>query len=1127
MNYLTTTYWKNFKKDGKLFEQLSKTLIEYEYNVKDFVVIGGPGDGGKDIYKEIELLNNVTTEIWAQCKYHSKSLSFDDISFTLLMAYLKNTNQILIFSYSKVTKTFTDNLNEYRVKTGKNVIIYSDEDLETLILKHRTNLYKYHKEYFESFPNDQIYQSDKFEYDYQIYIDDNRVSEEETSINLNSICELAITITNKSSKEKTVRLECIKNQTSRLFEFLEGIPNNTYTIMPNNSKVFKIYVKPNKYVSETVPPSFNLITDNKKIRIQSKKKLCCVWLANTTLIGDKYYNDLKKINTGIKNPHFHLIYVYGVSGIGKTRMLKEAETQAIRSKKKIIYIDSEKKNFSCKKFLEILCSKITELPLFKENVEFISNIDKNTINYAAKILYDNNYNIAEEWETVAKFLTYTMSEKKYVLALDNLQHFDALSLNIIEYLITYLINSKSESTILFGINIDYIYKNSAFDEFFFKLKYSSANNPVYYTGIEIQGFENIDSELFIRECLTYRPDDVQVTEICYEQAVRKMANYCGNNPFYIQQYLLYLIQKKIIRRGDSTLYYIYNLDEFLNSFLEIPKSIEELIIARETFLTENENEDFNEKYRCLIYLINLTKALPKNIYYDIFGGNGVLDVLINMGFLSSTDGQITPVHSYYATYFNSKYDVDGIPRDLLEQFVASTEKLLYTEELALPYFWAKYRMGIINIQDLVKVITNIKSGHFDCMAHLFCIKSICKAIEKNCDMFTAPEYLSIYECLCSKIDETTGIKESTYYYEKFVDRFIRNINLFLDIAEESISLITHYLIHLVNKEEYDYCMEIINDISLTFNLMKKEDQLKAMHQINRCKIMIYNRNDQVSDAIAAALYNIEILNHEKMDSVFRKQFLYGAKRSVGNTYFYSTAAYQKRAEIVDSWNDSFNSYVEDYGFDTDGNFNNQPKVSAFAKGLAADIISGNEKLADQKAQFFVNAFDKMNMLYYEMQIRLLFAIYLIWKYSDSYFYTEHLNEINHYIDQAIDIAAIYGRELTTINAFHLKAVAFYISKNYACSADNYCIAADMLTKYLQSEKDYNRWDYFWADFARALRKANKELTVSFKQRYNPQICDKIQEILEMRDDEFTQYEEDYCPITALTDKNYIVNFPKI
>ena len=1127
MKYLTTSYWGNFKKDGKLFEQLSKTLIEYEYNVKDFVVIGGPGDGGKDIYKEIELLDNVTTEIWAQCKYHSKSLSFNDISFTLLMAYLKNTNQILIFSYSKVTKTFTDNLNEYRVKTGKNVIIYSDEDLEALILKHRTKLHKNHKEYFESFPNEQIYQSDKFEYDYQIYIDDIRVSDNKTFINLNSICELAITITNKSSKEKTVKLECIKNKISSLFEFLEGIPNKTYTIAPNNSKVFKIYIKPNKYISETIPPLFNLIADNKKIKIQSRKKLCCVWLANTTLIGDKYYNDLKKINIGIQYSHFHLTCVYGVSGIGKTRILKESDTQAIRSKKKIIYIDSEKRNFSCKKFLEILCSKITELPLFKENVEFISNIDENTINYAAKILYEKNFNIADEWEKIAKFLTYVMSEKKYVLALDNLQYFDVLSLNIIEHLITYLINSKSESTILLGINTDYIYKNSVFDEFFFQLKYSALNNPVYYTAIEIQGFENSDSELFIRECLTYRPDDTQVTEISYEQAVRKMAQYCGNNPFYIQQYLLYLIQKRIIRRGDNTLYYIYNLEEFFNSFSENPKSINELIMARETFLIENESEDFNKKYRCLIYLINLTKALPKNIYYDIFGSNGVLDVLVNMGFLSITDGQITPIHSYYATFFNSKYDVDEISQDLLVHFVASTDKLLYTEELIFPYFWAKYRMGIMNIQDLIMVTARVKSGHFDCLAYLFCLKSICKAVEKNRDIFTALEYLSVYKCLCKKIDETAGIKASTYYYEKFVFRFIKNTDLFLDIIEESISLITEYLIHLINKENYGHCMKIIDDIGLTFNLLKPKDQLKAMYQLNRCKIMIYNRNDQVTDSITSALNNIEILNHKQMDPIFKKQFLYSAKRSVGNTYFYSTVAHQKRMEIIESWNDSFNSYVNDFGFDTDGNFNNQPKVSAFAKGLAADIISGNEELADEKAQFFLNAFDKMNMMYYEMQIRLLFATYMIWKYSDSYSYTEHLNEINHYIDQAIDIAAIYGRELTSINAFHLKAVAYYISKNYVSSADNYCIAADMLSKYLQSEKDYNRWDYFWVDFARATRKSNKELTVSFKQRYNFIIYNKIQEILKMQDEEFAQYEKEYCPMTAFTDKHYNVNFPKI
>ena len=39
MKYLSKQYWHNFKVDGKLFEELSKVLIEYEYNVNDFSLI--------------------------------------------------------------------------------------------------------------------------------------------------------------------------------------------------------------------------------------------------------------------------------------------------------------------------------------------------------------------------------------------------------------------------------------------------------------------------------------------------------------------------------------------------------------------------------------------------------------------------------------------------------------------------------------------------------------------------------------------------------------------------------------------------------------------------------------------------------------------------------------------------------------------------------------------------------------------------------------------------------------------------------------------------------------------------------------------------------------------------------
>lgn len=1127
MKYLTKEYWTNFQKDGKLFEKLSKTLIEYEYGVTDFTVVGGPGDGGKDIYKEVSLLGDVTTEIWAQCKYYHESLSFDDISYTLLMAYLKNTNQILIFSYSKVTPSFTENLNEYRRRTDKNIVVYSDENLERLILKHRAKLYEHHKDYFTSFPDDITYKWKEFEWDYQIYINDILLKSKTTSINLNSICELVITITNKTSKEQNVKIQCVKNSAYSYFEFIEDIQDTVYAIPSHNTKVFKFHIKPNKYISKTQFPKFRLIANEKTIEIKSTKTLRFRWLADTALIGSKYYNALQQIKYGVRYSHFHLIYIYGTSGVGKTRILREAERYAVQTGKKLICIDSEKNDFSYRRFLEIICSKITELPLFKDSLKFVSNVNDSMINYAARILYDEKYDITQEWEQIAKFLADVLTKKDYVLELDNLQHFDKLSLTIIERLITYLKNSQSKSTIILGINTDYIYEHSVFDEFFHRLKRNVANNPQFYTGIQLYGFEGTDSELFIRECLSYQPDYEQTTRIHYENAVKKMVEYCGANPFYIQQYLLYLAQKEIIKRGKTTLYYIYNLDGFFKSFYEIPQNIEGLILHREKFLTEHLSDDLKKQYSQLIYLVNLTKALPQTIYYEIFNDSGLLDILLNLGFLTITEGYISPIHSYYTVFYSSNYKIQGIPQSLLEQFITAADKLLYKDELALPYFWAKYRLGSIDSSALLTAVRKISDGNFDCISYLFCLKSICQAVEQNRNMFNIHKYLNIYERLCSKIDETIGIKESAYYYEKFTTRFVEDITLFSDIAKNTIEFITHYLIHMVNMEEYKTCFDTIDNIRNVLSLWKEEDQLIAIYQTNRCKIMVYNRNDQVTEAVDCSLENIKILNNEKIEPEFKKQYLYSAKRSVGNTYFYSTIAHQKCKEITESWNDSFNSFIDNYGFDLTRDFNKQPKVAAFAKGLAADIISGNEDLADQKAQFFINAFDKMNMMYYEMQIRLLYSIYLIWKWSDNYSYSEHLHEINRYIDQSIDIAAIYGRELTTINAFHLKAVAFYINKDYMRAVDNYLMAADMLLKYLQSERDYDRWDYFWVDLARSLRKSDMQAIIAPWKKQYPYIYGKLYKILEMNADEYARYEESYEPSTALTDKRHTINFPKI
>lgn len=1127
MKYLLPEFWLNFKQDGKLFEELSKVLIEYEYQQQDFYIVGGPGDGGKDVVKDIPLLGDYHSQIWAQCKFYHQTLSFDDISYTLLMAYLKNTNQILIFSYSKVSNTFWDNLDEYITRTGKDVILYADDTLEELILKHREKLIDEHPEFFPLFPNAFALDAGSFRTDYQFYIDGARVISNETTISINSICELSIAVTNQTSVTQNVKLFLIRNHISNHFSFLDDLIDQECSISANHTVSFKIHIKLKHSVKKTKLPSFKLFFDKGSLDVYTYKKVNCRWLADTVLIGAQYYAALEKINQGHRHAHFHLTYVYGKSGVGKSRLIKEIRGQCVRTGKRMIYIDSEKKDISCQKFIELLCSKMTLLPIFHEKVTVLSNTNEITMEYATRILYDHEFNIEEEWEDTAKFFAYLMTKEKIVVALDNFQHFDKISLQIIGSLITLLQNSTCESNIVLGINTDYIYKNSAFDEFFYQLSCSGGNAPEFYTGIQLDGFESCDAELYIRECLSYQTCDLTATHINYEKAIKKIAKHCGNNPFYIQQYLLYLDQKGILRRSRNTLYYIHDPEGFLESIRKIPKTVESLIRQREQFFLAHKTDDLVKTYRNLIYLINLTKSLPKEIYYNIVHNRDVLDELLDMGFLSLTDSNITPIHSFYALYYSSKYDVENVPHNLLRLFIETTEQLGFCQELALPYFWAKARLNIVDFADLQLVATQIKSWNFDCTSFYFCLKSVSNAAEKYADLLGIDEYLRLYTNLCVKLDESIGIKHSAYYYDKVLTSFLEKRDWYMDYVSPALSLITNGLIHLVNLEEYEKCIQATDAIIDISGAFQEADHWKMIYQANRCRIMIFNRNDEVWEAISAAQDNLQILKEQSIDSSFKNQMIYSAKRSIGNTYFYSTVASTKRQEIADSWNDSFNSYVEKFGMDMLGGYSNQPKVAAFAKGLAADMISGNESSADDKAYFLRNAFDKMNMMYYEMQIRLLMAIYLTWKWSDHPSYSTHIEEIEQYIGQTIDIAAIYGRQLTTINAFHLRASVYFLAGNYEFAFDNFQIAADLLTKYLKTEKDFARWDYFWIDFARALRKFDKNAGPSTIKRCDKHTQAVIERICSMPEKDFVRFEATYVPMTALTDRGNKISFPKI
>lgn len=205
MRNLVPEFWSEFKQDGKLFEKLVGELLSCKYKGITFLHTGGPHDGGKDFKTSIPFLPDSYAEVWAECKYHQDSLPFNEISTTLLMAYIENAKKILIFTYSPVNKNFNMNMARYRERTKLEVSVYDDVALEALIFKHKDDI-----RFNRYFPNYVQASAPAFEkreiecnYLFRTTQDGNSCKETLQAINLNDEFYLDAYLTNPSGRNAT------------------------------------------------------------------------------------------------------------------------------------------------------------------------------------------------------------------------------------------------------------------------------------------------------------------------------------------------------------------------------------------------------------------------------------------------------------------------------------------------------------------------------------------------------------------------------------------------------------------------------------------------------------------------------------------------------------------------------------------------------------------------------------------------------------------------------------------------------------------------------------------------------------------------------------------------------------
>ena len=114
MTQLTQPYWSAFQADGRLFEQLVGDLLNLEYPGYTFHQTKTTHDGNRDWELKVPLLNNISADIWFECKFHRKSLAADKVAMTLVMAYAEDAKQIVFFPILPLIAGLNKKLHNFR-----------------------------------------------------------------------------------------------------------------------------------------------------------------------------------------------------------------------------------------------------------------------------------------------------------------------------------------------------------------------------------------------------------------------------------------------------------------------------------------------------------------------------------------------------------------------------------------------------------------------------------------------------------------------------------------------------------------------------------------------------------------------------------------------------------------------------------------------------------------------------------------------------------------------------------------------------------------------------------------------------------------------------------------------------
>lgn len=863
MRKLAKTYWNKFLtvntkgnliRDGILFEDLVEELLKLEYP-STWKRTKKSHDFNRDFH-----LTTQDQKVWAECKNYEDDISLDTIAPTLVMAQIFTVNQIVFFSYSTINSSARRKIYAFASRTNKNIYIVDEALLDTLIIKQADKL----PVRFRPSKSDIIDSESKRECQLDFYfiqtpiigatLEDRQITaiSDVKKINYNSVFEILI-FCEPNSLNGQYRL-VISTETADIdinnnYEILDTQTSDlgslciTKNFVAASGCMQRILLKPRFFkASLNLPVIKAQVYDASQLVVTKKSPYRQVqneWVGQTVLVGQHYRELVLKLEQKVlNNDNISCFVVYGNSGTGKTRILKESLEILLKHNYKIAsFIGNERD--SSRTILKEIIYFIYEVPR-KEIFQYLENHISGDIeiteqngtalkayNLAKKI--GQNLSDAELMEFIDNYfdiLYEKLSNEPIAIVIDNLQFFNTPLIYFLQRYLDYAKHQtrKNRSVLILSINQDYA--NSDIQNFLNYIQELEKDRPTFLSK-EISGFLNIkQAVVFLRELLNIKNEysDVQL---------EMLAKKASLIPYHIHQAIYSLLDDNIIQYSSDNKGFIANMSKFYRAVEIMPDTIYKILKKRWLFLIDKNNLE-EKDCKIICSLISILGTI-RNEHIEAFHLNEhCIHTFVKHTFLKEDDeGNITFDHDiiegFLLKHYNQRY---------YEIFNYIKEHGL-TDELELyPFLNNFYKIKKTNVSiDTLKHIVNFSCAHqppYKMVDPFF--RQLIKVLLCKCEKFSNyEEWLNTISMSCNALRNITGFRNTLPFYQ-MVNTRIDEIGMdkFLDYPgfRNYINSYTDILHHLQQSED---AIQFLNNVLERLTNEKDNDCFFAL------KSMVYNR----------------------------------------------------------------------------------------------------------------------------------------------------------------------------------------------------------------------------------------------------------------------------------------------